>query len=101
MFPLESRGSLPWDASGEYVSKNLHVYVVTHAKRLLRLGRKLSLREVLDHGAREADASKGQDRDGVILQDGILSLIVLPRGPAESEWVTRFKNERETSSLNT
>lgn len=99
MFPREARGSLPWDAHGEYYDANLQVYATTRKQRLLKLGRKLTLREVMDQAFKEADASKGEhkvkDRDGLVMRDGILSLVVLPKGKAEAEWVETFKSERE------
>ena len=95
MFPSESRGSLPWDAKGEYTSSNLNVYATTKRKRLLKLGRKITLREVLDQGAKDADKAKGIERDGVVMMDGFLSLVVLPRGDGEREWIETFKAERE------
>lgn len=101
MFPAEARGSLPWDTAGEYVDSNLNIYATTHGKRLLRLGKKLTLREVMDQGARDADKATGQERDGVVLQDGILSLVVLPKGKAEADWVALFKRERDEASKKT
>lgn len=97
MFPPESRGALPWDERGEYVSNNLNVYATTRWKRLLKLGRKVTLREILDQGAKDMDKEKGQERDGVVMMDGFISLIVLPKGKGEKEWIERFKAEREQS----
>ncbi|KAJ9479549.1 Hsp70/Hsp90 co-chaperone CNS1 [Pseudozyma hubeiensis] len=101
IFPPSTRGSLPWDTSGEYYDKNLQVYAETRKRRLLKLGKKLTLREVMDQAFKEADEAKGEDRvkdrDGLVMKDGILSLYVLPRGEAEGQWVERFKREREKS----
>ncbi|KDN53514.1 hypothetical protein K437DRAFT_562 [Tilletiaria anomala UBC 951] len=83
----------PWDERGEYVSAKLQVYATTRQKRLLKIGRKLSLREIIDQGAK--DPEKGADRDGVMLKDGLVSLIVLPKGSdAEKTWIAKFKQER-------
>lgn len=98
VFPAQARGSLPWDPKGEYVSSNLTTYASTKRMRLLKCGRALSLREVLDQGASEEKGADGRvsKRDGVVLKDGILSLVVLPKGSeAEKEWVERFKKTRE------
>ncbi|PWN48076.1 hypothetical protein IE53DRAFT_381635 [Violaceomyces palustris] len=97
MFPPESRGQLPWDTKGEYVNSNLNVYATTKKKRLLKIGKKLSLREVMDQAAKDSETGKVEDRDGMVMMDGILSLVVLPKGDAEKEWIQRFKAEREKS----
>ena len=76
-------------------SSNLNVYATTKRKRLLKLGRKITLREVLDQGAKDADKAKGIERDGVVMMDGFLSLVVLPRGDGEREWIETIKAERE------
>lgn len=96
MFP-ESGPPLPWDAQRQYRASNLNAYASTHRMRLLKLGRRLSLREVCDQGAKEEKDSQGKvARDGVVLQDGILSLILLPKGSkAEKDWVEQFKSKRE------
>lgn len=93
MFPYPP--SLPWDTNGHYVSSNLSILATTHSKRILRIGKGLTLREAMDHCARDADPSKQEDRDGMVLQDGILSLIVLPKGSeAERDWIDEFKKHR-------
>ncbi|EST05379.1 Tetratricopeptide repeat-containing domain protein [Kalmanozyma brasiliensis GHG001] len=99
MFPASARGSLPWDGKGEYYEGNLQVYATTRRQRLLKLGKKLTLREVMDQAFKEGDSAKGEDkirdRDGLVMQDGILSLVVLPKGEAEKRWVDEFKAQRE------
>lgn len=97
MFPPHPAESMPWDANREYQSDNLNLYATTHAKRLLRIGKKLTLREAIDHCARDADRDNSMERDGLALQDGLLSLIVLPKGKAEKEWIETFKNDRDRS----
>jgi len=95
MFPPEARGQLPWDPRGEYVSKNLSVIAATHKGRLFRVGHKLSLREVLDQGAQSPPSGKPEDRDGVVLHDGVLRLYVFPKGSdAERTWVERTKRTK-------
>lgn len=99
MFPPESRGSLSWDTKGEYVSSKLNVYASTRKRRLLRVGRSLSLREVIDQGAQDSSDGDPKKRDGVVLRDGILSLVVLPKGTdAEKKWIDEFKKDREANA---
>jgi tetratricopeptide (TPR) repeat protein len=95
MFPAEMQGSLPWDTKGEYVSSNLNVYATTKRKRLLKLGKKITLREILDKGARDADKDKGIERDGIVMMDGFISIVVLPKGEGEQKWIEHFKAERD------
>ena len=97
MFPRSLVGSLPWDTGREYWDANLHVYATTRKKRLLKLGKKLSLREVMDQ-AFQTGQGQGQgvaDRDGLVMSDGVLSLVVLPKGEAETRWVEQFKLHRD------
>lgn len=95
MFPAESRGSLLWDTKGEYVNSNLNVYATTKRKRLLKLGKKITLREILDKGAMDGDKVKNIKRDGVVMMDGFISLVILPKGEGESKWIAQFKAERD------
>lgn len=101
MFPSNSPGSscpIPWDQKGDYCSKNLVVYATTHKKRLLRIGRKLTLREIIDQGAKEPEIpGKLDTRDGIVMKDGLISLVVLPKGEEDTKWVEKFKKEREQS----
>ncbi len=62
IFPSASRGTLPWDTKAEYYDENLQVYAATRKQRLLKIGRKLSLRQIIDQGFKEGDASKGEDK---------------------------------------
>ncbi|EPQ29519.1 uncharacterized protein PFL1_02738 [Pseudozyma flocculosa PF-1] len=94
MFP--SPPSLPWDTKGEYVADNLNVYATTHKQRLLKLGKKLTLRQIMDQAAKDSpDPKKPQDRDGMVMRDGMLSLVVVPKGDEEKAWVERFKKQRD------
>ncbi|CCF52699.1 hypothetical protein NDA14_002244 [Ustilago hordei] len=99
MFPLKDLGKLPWDTRREYHETNLRVYASTKRKRLLKIGKKLTLRQVMHHAFKQADQGRGQDslehRDGLVMRDGVLSLLVVPKGTAEEEWVASFKAERE------
>ena len=92
MFPPEARGSLPWDPQGEYVSSQLSVIARTRKGRLLRVGHKLSLRTLLDQGAQPGAAGQVEDRDGIVMRDGIIDLYVFPKGSsAERTWVAETK----------
>lgn len=51
----------------------------------------------MDQAAKDAEPGKGTERDGMEMKDGLLSIVVLPKGEAEKEWVERFKKEREAS----
>lgn len=100
VFPPEARGSIQWDHAGQYVSTNLQVYATTKKMRLLKIPRGLSLREIVDQGAKEeqvvVNGGKKLVRDGVVLKDGIITLVVLPKNSdAEKEWIERFKKDRE------
>jgi len=96
MFPGPGSGvpRLSWDVHGEYNANTLNVYAATHKKRLLKVGRKMTLRDVVDRCAK--DAEKPSERDGLVLADGLLSLAVLPKDtPAEQNWIDNFKKDRD------
>ncbi|KAN0065035.1 HSP70/90 co-chaperone [Thecaphora frezii] len=93
MFPNTSQSPLvPWDARNEFKANNLNVYVTTHAQRLLKVGKKLTLRQVMDMAAKDGTP---QHRDGMVLKDGVLSLVVLPKGEPEKKWIDEFKRHRD------
>lgn len=79
-----------WDARGEYVDGALVVYALTRRKRLLKVGKRMTLRDVCD----AARAKKGEPRDALELKDGCLTFVVLPRGAEEEKWVAQVKLER-------
>ncbi|KAE8210730.1 hypothetical protein CF327_g5442 [Tilletia walkeri] len=111
VFP-EDEPRQAWDQRGEYVSKKVVVYTSTRKRRLFKVGRGLTLRELMDKGAQEPSSTTTilagrkaptkeeqrkarEERDGLILKDGMLSLVVLPKdSEAEKEWVAKFKRER-------
>ncbi|KAF8913728.1 40S ribosomal protein S7 [Gymnopilus junonius] len=72
-----------WDKKGEYTTNNLVIYAPTHRKRLLKVGKKMTLRDVCN----AAKAKEGQPLDGLELKDGCLSFAVVPKGEVESKWV--------------
>lgn len=100
MFPSlpTSAAQVPWaewDTARQYYTSNLVVYVETRHRRLLKVGKELTLREVLAKGARPADVAAGQPKDGIVLKDGLLSFIVLPKGQEEKTWIDEFKKQRD------
>jgi tetratricopeptide (TPR) repeat protein len=82
MFPPSAEPP-DWDKTGEYVNGRLSIYAATGKKRLLKIGKKMTLRDVI----REA----GKEGDGLELQGGCLAFIVVPRGEVETNWITEFK----------
>ena len=85
MFPPS--GTPPnWDKAGEYVNGRLSIYAATSRKRLLKIGKKMMLRDVI----REA----GKEGDGLELQGGCLAFIVVPRGEVEANWIAEFKSNK-------
>ncbi|KAG6833609.1 hypothetical protein H0H87_004236 [Tephrocybe sp. NHM501043] len=80
-----------WDERGEYIASQLVVYAMTHRKRLLKVGKKMTLRDV----CRSSKAKEGEKRDGLELKDGCLTFVVLPKGEVETKWVEEYKKTRE------
>ncbi|KAJ7056679.1 hypothetical protein C8F01DRAFT_992658 [Mycena amicta] len=76
-----------WDAKREYVDGQLVIYAMTRRKRLLKVGKKMTLREV-------CAAAKGEPRDGLELKDGCLTFVVMPKGDVEQKWVEEYKSSR-------
>lgn len=90
MFPstheeLEKRPA--WDQQGEYLVQSLVVYATTHQNRILKVGKKMNLRDVFK-------ASEGGHGDGLELKNGCLTFVVLPKGDVEQRWIQRFKDTR-------
>lgn len=80
-----------WDSKGEYKDGQLVIYAMTHQKRLLKVGKKMTLRDV-------CQASKGKEnepKDGLEVKDGCLTFVVLPKGDAEKKWVDEYKKTRD------
>jgi hypothetical protein len=87
MFPPE--GQRPeWDKNGEYTTDNLVVYAITKRKRLLKIGKKMTLRDIF-----AAASGKAGVTDGMELKNGCLSFVVLPKGEVEADWVQKFKRD--------
>ncbi len=97
MFPINPSSAGPgwaeWDQGREYYVENLMVYAETHGKRLLKVGKTLTLRDVIDKAA--ALPSDGDAKDGIVMRDGLMSFFVLPKGPKETAWVERYKQTRK------
>ncbi|EMD40671.1 hypothetical protein CERSUDRAFT_130797 [Gelatoporia subvermispora B] len=92
MFPPEAAPP-DWDKKQEYVNGRLTVYAVTHRKRLLKVGKNMTLRDVCN-AARE---KPGQPKDGLEFKDGSLTFAVLPKGDVEMKWIEDFKKLRDGS----
>ncbi|KAI0069212.1 TPR-like protein [Artomyces pyxidatus] len=90
MFP-PSVPAPEWDRSGEYVDGKLALYAITRRKRLLKVGKKMTLRDV----CQAAKAKVGEPKDGLELKDGCLTFVVLPKGDVEQKWVDDFKKSRD------
>lgn len=85
MFPPDAAPP-NWDKASEYVNGRLSIYAATSKKRLLKIGKKMTLRDVI----REV----GKDGDGLELQGGCLAFIVVPRGEVETNWIAEFKRNK-------
>ncbi|CAA7259472.1 unnamed protein product [Cyclocybe aegerita] len=82
-----------WDKKGEYTAGNLVIYATTYRRRLLKVGKKLSLRDVF----KSSKEKEGQAKDGLEIKDGCLSFVVMPKGVVETKWVKEFKKTRDSS----
>ncbi|KAH9947251.1 40S ribosomal protein S7 [Amylocystis lapponica] len=81
MFPPEA--SPPeWDKNHQYVAGQLVIYAMTHRKRLLKVGKKMTLRDA----CKAAAGKVGEPRDGLEMKDGCLSFVVAPKGEVERKW---------------
>lgn len=81
-----------WDTAGEYTANTLIVYAMTRRKRLLKVGKKMTLRDV----CKAAKAKEGEPEDGLELKDGCLTFVVIPKGEVEQGWVDDFKRTRDS-----
>lgn len=80
-----------WDKNREYVDGQLVIYAMTHRKRLLKVGKKMSLRDVY----KAAKEKEGDPKDGLELKEGCLTFVVLPKGPVEQKWIDDFKKTKD------
>jgi len=90
MFPPQVPGP-GWDAKGEYTAGNLVIYAMTHRKRLLKVGKKMTLRDV----CKAAKAKNNEPLDGLEVKDGCLTFVVVPKGETEAKWVEEYKKSRD------
>jgi small subunit ribosomal protein S7e len=88
MFPPQG-GIPPWDSAGEYRTDNLVVYAITRRKRLLKVGKKMTLADVF-----LASAGKDGISDGLELKQGYLSFVIVPKGEQEARWIEEVKSSR-------
>lgn len=91
MFPPQAPAP-NWDKSGQYIANTLVVYAITRRKRLLKVGKKMSLRDVCN----ATKAKEGEPGDGLELKDGCLTFVVVPKGEVEQNWVDEFKRTRDS-----
>ena len=92
MFPPEAPPP-DWDKKGEYVIGKLSVYAMTHRKRLLKVGKNMTLRDVF----KVSKSKEGDPKDGLEVKDGCLTFAVLPRGEVEQKWIEDYKKTRDRS----
>ena len=92
MFPPDAPKP-SWDVGDEYIYESLVVYAVTKNKRLLKIGKKMTLRDVMNSA--KINPGGSGITDGLELRDGCMSLVVLPRGTVEKTWVEEYKSNRD------
>lgn len=90
MFPTDNRPP-DWDPQRRYTAKSVSVYAITTRKRLLKIGGKMTLRQVFE----TAGKTKDQQKDGLDVTDGCLSFTVLLKGEVEQKWIDDFKKNRD------
>jgi len=89
MFPPKAARP-EWDKKGDYVDGKINIYAITGAKRLLKVGKKMTLRDVFA----AAKAKDDQPKDGLELRDGALHFVVLPKGDIEKQWINDYKTNK-------
>jgi hypothetical protein len=91
MFPPQGAPQ-PFDPAGSlYNSANLVVYVQTKRKRILKVGRNMTLYKLFEAARPKA----GDPPDGLEMKEGCLTLVVLPKGEVEKKWVEEAKRTRD------
>ncbi|KAG0699875.1 40S ribosomal protein S7 [Suillus ampliporus] len=95
MFPPQAPAPV-WDKAGQYIANTLVVYAMTRRKRLLKVGKKMSLRDVCN----AAKAKEGEPDDGLELKDGCLTFVVVPKGEVEQNWLAMSVNHKILRSAN-
>ncbi|KAG9122114.1 hypothetical protein FRC07_001642 [Ceratobasidium sp. 392] len=85
----------PWDTKREYSSRAVNVYVRTRQGRVLKLGRNKTLAEICAN-VRATGKVKGIE-DGLIVGQGVIAFVVVPRASdAEEKYLRSVKEERAT-----
>lgn len=90
MFPPQAPAP-EWDKKSEYIDGQLVVYAITLRKRLLKVGKKMTLLDV----CKASKVKDGEPEDGLEVKDGCLTFVVLPKGDVEQTWVNEFKMNRD------
>jgi small subunit ribosomal protein S7e len=92
-----------WDIQNrEYNAKNVSVYAITRAGRLLKVGFKMTLADLFLRSGTTIPTSKKGDKevqDGLEVRDGSLSFVVVPKGKVEQAYIENFKREKEAKEL--
>jgi len=91
IFPPPPASPPEWDPKREYTPGKVAVYVVTKARRLLKVGGKMTLADVILNAGVEKEGKV----DGLEVRDGCLNFVVLPKGEVEKAWIEGFKKERD------
>ncbi|KAJ3569356.1 hypothetical protein NP233_g5103 [Leucocoprinus birnbaumii] len=80
-----------WDQNNEYINGRLVIYAMTRRRRLLKVGKNMTLLDVCN----AAKAKIGEPKDGLELKDGCLTFVVLPKGTdVEKKWIEGYKATR-------
>lgn len=89
---------LSWDTDGRYHIGNVNLYAQTNQKRILKVGKKMTLRRIIDQCA--AQTNESMERDGFVLKDGLLLFAVFEKGcAAETECIDRLKADSSRTFL--
>jgi len=83
----------PWDADGAYITGNSVVYAMTRQRRLFKVGKRMSLKDVF-----VASAGEGHE-DGLEMKNGCLTFALLAKGGVEEKWVQEYKANRDDSII--
>jgi len=92
-----------WDVKREYRIGNLSVYAVTRRKVLLKVGLNMTLADLflragtskITSTGRSAETEHVAEADGLEVNDGCLSFVLVPRGNVEQGYVETFKANRD------
>jgi small subunit ribosomal protein S7e len=94
MFPHDAPRQ-PWDTEGKYVDDgSLVVYAMTRQRRLFKVGKKMTLRDVYRAAGSGGVVGSDGKGDGLEVKDGCLSFVVVPKGEVERKWVEEYKSMR-------